>query len=465
MPEIAEEGKRLRRAPLLAHEQHGNLRQQEIDRRDRPHCCNRCETGQPIAECPVAHLVVVLDEGNEGGWREVHARHASRAAAKGHQLALKREALRESAAQLPGIALVVGVIALRLAARRRMQHVVDVVVPLCGVPARLAVFAADQAPRLVLFILQNKMDMPAGCCHAYPLGKFLQQVLRAVVEDGVHRIQPQAVEVELRDPVEGVVDHEFAHRTAVRPVEIDRRAPRCLVTIGKGLRRDRVDIGALGTEMVVDDIEQNHQPTGVGGFDQRLQVLGPPVGRIRSERQHPVVAPVPAAGKITDRHDLDCGNAKPDQVVELRNRCTKRALGRKGADVQLVDDRLLPGTAAPAGIAPQVGRRVDDLARPVHVLRLIPRGRVRDAELVRQNEAVSCTGAGAIGDEFVPAPADRLHSHCLAAELDLNLPVGRRPKPEAYPAVVLQFGAEGHVVRARRWGPGYLGRFLPVGHC
>ena len=253
--------------------------------------------------------------------------------------------------------------------------------------------------------------MPVGRSGAHPLGKLLQQVLRAVVEDGMHRVQPQAVEVELLDPVEGVVDHEFAHRAAVWPVEIDCRAPWRLVTIGEGLRRDRVDISAFRSEVVVDDVEQHHQPAGVGGFDQRLQVLGPAIGGIRSVGQHAVVAPVAAAGKITDRHDLDRGDAERNQMVELADRGAKRALRRKGADVQFVDDRLLPGAAAPAGVAPGIGRRIDHLARPVHILRLITRGRVRDAQAIRQHEAISRTGAGAIGDELVPALADRSHGH------------------------------------------------------
>jgi len=43
-----------------------------------------------------------------------------------------------------------------------MQHVVDVVVPLRGVPARLAVLVADQVPGTVFFVLQDQMDMPVG---------------------------------------------------------------------------------------------------------------------------------------------------------------------------------------------------------------------------------------------------------------------------------------------------------------
>ena len=291
--------------------------------------------------------------------------------------------------------------------------------------------------------------MPVARRRAHPLGKLREQMLRAVVEDRMHGVQPQAVEVELLDPVEGVVDHEFAHRAAVRPVEIDCRSPRRLMPVGKGLRCDRVNVGALGAEMVVDDVEQHHQPAVMGSFDQSLQVLGPPIGRIRGVRQHPVVAPVPAAGKITDRHDLDRGHAKRNQMIELGNRSTERALGRKGADVQLVDDSFLPGPAAPARAAPSVGDGIDHLARPVHVFRLIARGRVWHAKAIRQDEAISRTGAGAIGEELVPALGDRSHGDSLAVQLDLNLPVRRRPEAEAHAAVGLQLGAERHAVRAR----------------
>ena len=100
--------------------------------------------------------------------------------------------------------------------------------------------------------------MPVGRRRAHPLSELLQQVLRAVVDDRMHRVQPQAVKVELLDPVEGVVDREFARRAAVRPVKIDRCAPWRLVAIGEGLRRDRVDIGAFRSEMIIDDVEQHH---------------------------------------------------------------------------------------------------------------------------------------------------------------------------------------------------------------
>src|SRR5947207_15982034 len=101
----------------------------------------------------------------------------------------------------------------------------------------------------------------------------------------------------------------------------------------------------------------------MGGFDEYLQVLGPSVGRIRGVWQHAVVAPVSAAGEITDRHDLDRGDTERNQMVQLADCGPKRTLRRKSADVQLVDHCFTPGASAPAGVAPSVGRRIDDLTR------------------------------------------------------------------------------------------------------
>src|SRR5437762_11879273 len=103
-------------------------------------------------------------------------------------------------------------------------------------------------------------------------------MLRAVVEDSMNRIEPQAIEMELLNPVESVMDDKLAHRAAVGPVKIDRGAPRCAMTIGKGLRRDRMDVRALWAEMIVNDVEQHHQPARVRRFHQIFQVLGPAIG-------------------------------------------------------------------------------------------------------------------------------------------------------------------------------------------
>ena len=103
---------------------------------------------------------------------------------------------------------------------------------------------------------------------------------------------------------------------AALAVEVDRRAPRRLVPLGEELRRVRVQVVAFGAEVVVDDVEQHHEPARVRGVDEALQILGRAVGRVGRELQHAVVAPVAAAGKVGERHELDRRDAEIGEVVE-----------------------------------------------------------------------------------------------------------------------------------------------------
>ena len=130
------------------------------------------------------------------------------------------------------------------------------------------------------------------------------------------------------------------------------------------------------------------------GVDQRLQLLRPAVRRVGRVRQHAVVAPVALAGEVGERHQLDRGDAEVDQRLQLLRRAGVGALGREGADVQLVDHRLAPRPAGPGVVAPLVGLRVDHLARPVDVLGLEARGRVGNQQLAVDAVAVARAGAG-----------------------------------------------------------------------
>ena len=118
------------------------------------------------------------------------------------------------------------------------------------------------------------------------------------------------------------------------------------MALGEGLRCDDVDVGAFRTEVIVDDIEQHHEPARMGGVDEGLQVFRAAIGIGRREGQHAVIAPVPPAGKSGNRHDLDGSDAEIDQMVQLADGGAKRAFRCESADVQLVDDGLLPGRPA-----------------------------------------------------------------------------------------------------------------------
>ena len=65
-------------------------------------------------------------------------------------------------------------------------------------------------------------------------------------------------------------------------------------------------------------------------------------------------------------------------------------------EMQLVNDHLLPAAAAPAGVAPVIGRRIDDLARAMHAFRLMAGSRVGQSLAVERDSGSASPG---------PAPA------------------------------------------------------------
>ena len=84
---------------------------------------------------------------------------------------------------------------------------VDVVVPLRVVVDRPPARVALEQVRLVAVVLEHQMDVPLGRDRAPDRGRdLLQDVLLAAVDDRVDGVEAQAVEAELLEPVERVVD-------------------------------------------------------------------------------------------------------------------------------------------------------------------------------------------------------------------------------------------------------------------
>ena len=203
-----------------------------------------------------------------------------------------------------------------------------------------------------------------GAKALHPLRQFLEQRPVGVVEDRVDRVEAEPVHVEFVDPVERVVDEEFAHRGDQR---VDGLAPGRMVPVGEGLRRNDVDVGAFRAEVIIDDVEQHHDAGGVGRVDQRLEVVRAAIGVGGRVGQHAVVAPVAVTREGGDRHDLDRRHAEIGEVAEPVDGGTEGAFRGEGADVQFVDDRLRPRAAGPAVVAPGIGAGIDHRARPVDI--------------------------------------------------------------------------------------------------
>ena len=214
-------------------------------------------------------------------------------------VALIGEALRQAAAEpLDGPVGVIAVIAVVLAGQQHVPAMVHVVVPLRRVQARRAALVARQPACLVGAVLKDEMHVAAGQGGAHALGDLGDDVRPAVVEDGVHGIEAQAVEVELLEPVERVVDEEVAHRRAFGAIEIDAGAPGRLMPIGEEGLGVGVQVIPGRAEMVVDHVEEDHHAERMGAVDERLEIVGRAVGGVGREGQHAVIAPVAAAGKV-----------------------------------------------------------------------------------------------------------------------------------------------------------------------
>ena len=146
------------------------------------------------------------------------------------------------------------------------------------------------------------------------------------------------------------------------------------MTIGEKAGGIVMQIVAFRTEVVVYHVQQDHKPMRMRILYQRLEFFGSTVAAVGREWQRAVVTPVTRPGKVPERHQLDGGDTQPGQLSELLPHRGEGTLGCVAADVQLIDDRLLPWSAAPVGVGPVECPWIDNLARPMHVVRLVARG-------------------------------------------------------------------------------------------
>src|ERR1043165_7500747 len=218
----------------------------------------------------------------------------------------------------------------------------------------------------------------------------------------VHGVEAQPVEAILHQPIERVFGEETTH---VRHAKVDCRAPRCLDVVAKEFRSVACEVVSIGPEVIVNDIEKDHEAVSVRGIDEYFQFVRRTVGAVRREGQHTVVTPVASAGEIIDRHQLERRDTEIREPPKLPNNAGKAA---EQARVQFVQHGLFPRPAAPVAIAPPIGPWIDDQARAVHVVDLRARRRIGHSEPVLQ--AVTVGSASATGRlRLEPAIGQLMH--------------------------------------------------------
>ena len=144
-----------------------------------------------------------------------------------------------------------------------------------------------------------------------------------IVDDGVHGVEPQSVDVVVAHPHERVVDHEAPHLVAARAVEVQRRAPVRAVTL-REVWPELGEVVPCRPEVVVHDVEHHAETARVARIDEAFQAFWPAVLVMRRVQVDAVVTPAALAGELDHRHQLDRVDAERDEVVEMIDRRRRR---------------------------------------------------------------------------------------------------------------------------------------------
>ena len=405
---VGEELERGTRGPLLALEHHGGERREEQQGGAAGHR-PRGEAGLgPVAERPVADLVVVLGEGDEPAPVDVVGNRASPVAApEGGVAAVVDEHVPQRVGEHLGAAEV-HVVAEGLPGQPRVQGVVHVVRPL-AVHAETALAEGGHHGDVVEVGLRDEAERAAELLLELrdPGGQLGEDVRGGVVLDGVHGVETEGVHVEVAQPPQGVVDDERTDAAAVGTVQVESRPPRGLVALGE-VGPELGEVVAGGAEVVVHHVEGHADALLVGGVHEPLEGRRPSVGVVHGVEADAVVAPAAPPGEGRHGHEFDDVDAQVTQVSQPADRGVEGPLGRERADVQLVGHGTADVDPPPVGVVPLVHPGVEGPGGVVH--------------------AVGLPGAPRIGPRLPPVHADEVVGAVLDVDLEVA-PAGRRHLP------------------------------------
>ena len=101
------------------------------------------------------------------------------------------------------------------------------------------------------------------------------------VEDLLRRIETQTVEMKFLGPIRSVAREKLAHRSRLLAVEIERRAP--LRVALEVVFTKVLQVIAIGSKVVVDDIEDHGEAVCVRRIDECAEIVGSAVPMVGSE--------------------------------------------------------------------------------------------------------------------------------------------------------------------------------------
>ena len=193
-------------------------------------------------------------------------------------------------------------------------------------------------------------------------------MLGAHIQDGMHRIQSESVQVIFPEPMQSVLKEELSHGVAAGIIKVEGFAPGCSMPFSKvGPKVGK--IGSLRAEMIIDHIENYCEPPDMTFIDQSLEAVRATVGVLHRKGVGNIVPPVSRARELPDRHDLERIYSQILKIIKPWDDSLEGSLFCESADVKLVDDHPLQGYPSPAPILPRIFM-VDHLGGAVYAFGL-----------------------------------------------------------------------------------------------
>ena len=246
-------------AVLFAHEQQRQERRQQDCARGQFLLLQTHQRRQALSEHPVADLIVIAAEDHQPRVWHVRIQPALAALAEFGILAGVNETVAIGFADLihgPEVLIITG----SVARQDGSQSMMKIVIPLGVQTIAAARLGLDQMRSVeIAFGDQIHVAAQLGCKSVDFIPHLFEKRIRRLIENAVHRIQAQGVNMELGDPVQSVFDEEPPDFIAVGPIEVDRGAPGGSIAVRK-VWTELAKVIAFGPEMIVDDIENHGQP-------------------------------------------------------------------------------------------------------------------------------------------------------------------------------------------------------------
>ena len=161
-------------------------------------------------------------------------------------------------------------------------------------------------------------------------GELFEEVNSGAIDDFVNRIKPEAVDVEVFHPHQGVIEEEAADFVGAAILEVDGDSPRGAV-FWCGVWPELSGVIADRSEVVVDDVKNDGDTVEVAGIDETLHGFGAAVVTGDGEEIHAIVAPAAVSGKFRDWHDFHVSDTEMVEVLQTINRAVEGAFGGEGA--------------------------------------------------------------------------------------------------------------------------------------